>query len=102
VSFAWDKVPTTVEVYRLLLTTHQHQLSVFETDSDPEGYYTGRRQGQMMTVWGLKGADAPLFGAESKWDILRTQPGDASWPVQGRINEKHEYWLCKPLEVHDE
>lgn len=93
----WEKVPTTVEVYRLLLATHASQLQVFESFSDPEGAFTGHQTGEMQTVWGLNGADAPLVGARSTWDVVHYAHGHPLWPQKGRENEKHEFWLCKPV-----
>ena len=39
----------------------------------------------------MKGADCPLFGASTTWDISR----DEDFGINFRTNQQTEYWLCK-------
>ena len=86
----WNRVPTTVEVWRAIKLAHP-DLGVFSSYSNPTGDDGLSSQPQMMTEYGLPGADAPLMGALTTWERGAQD--------HERINEQHQYWLCAPIET---
>lgn len=86
----YKKIPTTPEVWAVIRARHHKEMDVFSSYSAPGGDEFGNQcEGRMMTEYGLDGADCPLIGADTRWDIDHEQP-------HKRINERHEYWLCAP------
>ncbi len=89
----YKRIPTTYEVYRTILNNHvqtlveagKSDLSVLESYTNIVDHGTST----IYTVWGLKGADCPLIGAETTYD--------RDWGVEVEGTEKHEYWLCVPI-----
>lgn len=77
---SWTKLPTTYEVWCAIKAANYDSLSVFESYTDPER--------TAYTVFGIKGADFPLMGAESTWHVEHYSG------VPRRVNEEHEYFLC--------
>ncbi len=83
-------VPTSAEVWAVIRARHHEDLEVVGSFSAPDGNYcVDPGVGVMATLYGLKGANSPLIGAETRWDIDQEKPYE-------RINERHEYWLCYP------
>jgi hypothetical protein len=88
----YKKIVTTAEVWAVIRARHHEQLKVFSSFSAPEGdHYGNPNEGRMMTEYGFDGADCPLIGADTRWDIDSEKP-------HKRINERHEYWLCLPID----
>ncbi len=87
------KIPTTPEVWAVIHARHHQELTVFGSYSAPDGDYLGNSlEGRMMTDYGFDGADCPLIGIDTRWDIDREKP-------HRRLNERHEYWLCVPIDT---
>jgi len=76
---------TSAEVWAVIHARHKEQLKVFGSFSDPTGTSFGGpgMEGRMETTYGLKGADYPLLGARTIWDILEGRPS----------SEMNEYFL---------
>ena len=88
----YKKIPTSYEVWLSIKKQHLNQLKLFSSYSAPDGDYFGDiKTGVMMTEYGFDGASCPIMGAETKWDIDREHP-------YKKVNERHEYWLCVPIE----
>lgn len=88
----YKKIPTTPEVWAVIRARHHNDLVVFSSYSAPDGDYFGNHnEGRMMTEYGFQGADCPLMGVDTRWNIDHDKP-------YNRINERHEYWLCVPME----
>ena len=86
----YKKVATTKEVFREICAAHKN-LSVFSSYSNPDGSaHHGSGRCEMLTEFGFKGYDYPLIGAKTTWD-----KSDTSCE---RINERHKYWFCVPVE----
>ena len=86
------KIATTPEVWAVIRARHHKDLEVFSSYSAPNGdQYGNADEGRMMTEYGFSGADCPLIGADTRWDIDREIP-------HKRLNERHEYWLCLPID----
>ena len=86
------KIPTTPEVWAAITARHRDDLVVFSSFSAPDGdYYGNHEEGRIMTEYGFKNADCPLIGADTRWDIDHDKP-------YNRINERHQYWLCAPID----
>lgn len=84
------KIPTSAEVWAVIKARHGNELVVFATYSAPDGdHYGNPQQGVMKTEYGLPGADYPLMGACTTWDIV-----PAGNVYDRRQNERTEYWLC--------
>lgn len=79
-------LPTTAEVWAVIHARHSDDLKVFSSFSDPTGTAVGGDgiHGRMETVYGIAGADYPLIGARTTWDI-----GDNN----ERKNKRTEYFL---------
>jgi hypothetical protein len=73
-------IPTTPEVWRTIMATH---------DLWPFGAYTDSDGGVVQTSYAFPGADYPLVEAHTTWDADTEQPFR-------RANEKHRYYLCVP------
>jgi hypothetical protein len=82
-----ENLPTSAEVWAVLKARHHSELQVYSSFSDPEGSMSGRAR--METEYCLPGADYPLMGARTVWDI--------ECGSHKRLNEQHEYWLCVPI-----
>jgi hypothetical protein len=82
----YQKVPTTLDVWRVI--HRDHELVPFASFSDPTGTFNGGpgEVGRMETGYGIRGTDYPILWARTTWKI---DPQDS-----GRRDEKHEYWLC--------
>ncbi|MCP5004959.1 MAG: hypothetical protein GY941_13645 [Planctomycetes bacterium] len=88
----YKKITTSPEVWAVIKARHHKDLGVFGSFSAPDGdHYGNPDEGIMKTEYGFKDADYPLMGAETRWDIDRETP-------HKRINERHEYWLCLPID----
>ena len=89
-SLKYTKVPTTYAVYKALIQSNMGQISLYEsyTDIVENGKCT------VFTVWGLKGADVALFGAETKYERVDD--------VEVEGTRTHEYWLCCVVEEKDD
>lgn len=86
-------IETSREVYAVILARHQDDLVVFSSYSNPDGDdHLGRGKPEMMTEWGLRGADFPLIRAETTWEKNPEKEYE-------RVNEKHRFWLVVPVEV---
>ncbi len=87
------KVETSPEVWAVIRARHP-ELKVFNTYSAPEGDHFGNPNVcKMMTEYGFNDSDCPIIGAETTWD--RNPNGHE------RLNEKHQYWLCLPIEPEE-
>lgn len=90
-----QRIPTTYEVYRAILNAHvrnkpyPQELGVFEscTDIVEDGFC------RIYTVWGLRGGDVPLVGAETTYC--------SSYDSHEREDEKHSYWLYAVMEEEE-
>lgn len=80
----WKRIPTSHEVYAVILAKHGTAVRVFSSYSNPTG--NDGLSAQMSTEWGFPGADFPICGARTTWEH-----GEKEFE---RVNEKHEYWLC--------
>lgn len=88
----YKKVQTTPEVWAAIKLSHGPTLAVFSSYSAPDGDPNGNLdEGRMMTEYGFRNAACPLMGADTRWDIDRETP-------YKRVNERHEYWLCVPID----
>lgn len=78
---------TTPEVWAVIRARHGTQMKVHSTFSDPHGDFMGggSGQGRMETVYGLAGADFPLIGARTTWDIGEKE--------HERLNQHTKYFL---------
>jgi len=86
----YKRKKTTAAVYSAIMSAHRDELRAFSSYSSPNGDYFGNMsEGVMMTEFGFDGADCPLIGAETRWDIDTEAP-------HKRNNERTEYWLCLP------
>jgi hypothetical protein len=86
------KIPTTKDVWQAIRTAHGDALGVFASFSNPDGMFMGfSGRGEMMTEYGFHGADCPIIGAETTWDIDEEVSGK-------RSNEQTRYWLCVAIE----
>jgi hypothetical protein len=84
-------IETSAEVWAVIQARHSDQLTVYSSFSDPSGGLMGGGvHGRMETVYAVAGADYPLIGARSTWDI--TDEG-------GRENKRHDYFLMIPRNV---
>jgi len=81
-NYVYNKIPTTLEVYRALYREHHKVLACFESYTDIVENGTSK----IFTVWGIKGADVPMFGALSTYESEYGSELDGT-----RVNE---YWLC--------
>jgi len=92
-------IPTSAEVWAVIHARHRDTLKVFSSYSYPDGNPNGDpNQARMFTAYGFERSDCPLLAVRTTWDIERDENGDAK---PGRKNEKHEYWLCAPVESDD-
>lgn len=94
----YKRIPTSAEVWAVIMAKHRADLHVFSSFSNPDGTFCGGsgQQGRMDTAYGFKGSDYPLMEASTTWDIIRTQGGEK------RENEQHQYWLCLPQKDDDD
>jgi hypothetical protein len=78
---------TSREVWAVLHAAHQN-LKHFGSFSDPTGTFNGgpATEGRMETSYGLPGADLPLIGVSTRWDI---DPADTA----KRVNERSTFYL---------
>ena len=62
---------TSPEVWAVIFARHKEDLEVTSTFSDPSGTFMGGpgEVGRMETCYHLRGADFPLLGARTTWDI---------------------------------
>ena len=91
----YKRITTSAEVWAVIRARHSNDLGVFSTISEPDGDPFGNScHCRMMTEYGFKDSDYPLIGAETTWQKHPVNEFD-------RVNEKHEYWLCMPLEESD-
>lgn len=62
---------TSPEVWAVIHARHKDDLKVFSSFSDPQGtqFGGGGTLGRMETCYGIDGADYPLIGARTSWDI---------------------------------
>lgn len=81
---------TSTDVFVAIRSSHGDDLRVFGSYSAPE-------RGIMFTSFGLRGAECPLIEAETTWDVDDQYGYDPATPAR-RLNEKHQYWLCIPVE----
>jgi hypothetical protein len=88
-------VETSAEVWAVIRARHGDELSVFSTFSDPGGTFNGGPglHGCMETTYGLHGADYPLIGARTTWDIGEKDK---------RMNQRTEYFLFAIEKVEDQ
>lgn len=86
---------TTPEVWAVIYARHKDDLKVFSSFSDPHGtqFGGGGTQGRMETCYGIDGADYPLIGARTTWDI-----GEEG----RRINSRTEHFLFAIEKVQDD
>lgn len=79
-------IETSAEVWAVIHARHKDQLKVFSSFSDPGGTQFGGPgiEGRMETCYGIDGADYPLIGARTTWEI-----GDGGQ----RRNERSVYYL---------
>lgn len=88
----YKELPTSSKVWAVIKARHHDQLKVYSSYSAPNGdFYGNPNEGIMITEYVLIGADYPLMGAETRWDINHETPYE-------RINERHKYWLCLPID----
>lgn len=86
----YKKIPTTPEVYAVIVARHRSDLTVFESYSNPSGHCPlGSGQPEMLTSFGFRGSDFPIIMARTTWEIGEVQ--------HKRYNEKTEYWLCSGI-----
>ena len=86
------KIETSAEVWAVIKARHHKDLIVFGTVSCPDGDPNGNScEGYMYTEYGFRDSGCPLMAAESRWDINHDDP-------YARNNERHQYWLCAPVE----
>lgn len=87
------KIVTSAEVYAVLRAKHGSDMAVYSSFSDPDGTSFGGdgRVGRIETEWAMRDGTVPILAAKTTWEI------DPSTPYK-RINEKHEYWLCYPID----
>jgi hypothetical protein len=84
----FKQIPTSAEVWAVIMARHHADLTVYASFSDPDGSYSGGEFCRMETAYGLKSADFPLMSARTTW-----RKGEG----HKRVDEKHEYWLCAPI-----
>ncbi len=93
---SYKKIPTSAEVWAVIHARHRGELKVFSSYSAPDGDPHGDpTQGRMCTAYGFERGDWPVIEARTTWDIERDDSGNAK---STRKNEKHEYWLCAPVQ----
>jgi hypothetical protein len=82
----WDAVPTSSGVFDAIQSCHP-DMKVFSSMSDPKGTAFGGsgELSVMETTWGLPGADFPLVGMRSTWNL--NSEGDRHG------NGEHQFWL---------
>jgi hypothetical protein len=83
------RIPTTLEVYRLLLSTHRESISVFESCTD----IVEHGSSYVLTVWGFKNSEAPLFGASTSYFTY--------WGEKDEESVEHRYWLYELTSEED-
>ena len=92
----YKKILTSAEVWAVIHARHHGELKVFSSYSAPDGdMYGNPHQGIMYTAYGFECGDWPVIEARTTWDIERDDRGQATL---NRNNEKHEYWLCAPVQ----
>lgn len=77
---------TSAEVWAVLFARHRDELEPTSSFSDPTGTFAGGAgdQGRMETCYRLRGADFPLLGARTAWDIGENDK---------QLNKRHQYFL---------
>lgn len=77
---------TSAEVWAVLFARHGDELEPISSFSDPTGTFAGGTgdQGRMETCYRLRGADLPLLGVRTTWDIGKNDE---------QINKRHQYFL---------
>lgn len=83
----FHRIPTSAEVYAVIMARHRDEMSCFASFSDPDGTFNGGpgQVGRMDTAWGLRGTDFPILEIKTRWDIDPL--------TMGRRNQTSEYWL---------
>lgn len=82
------RITTTKEVWQAIRHAHGGEMGVFSSFSNPDGEFMGfSGRGEMMTEWAINGADFPIIGAQTTWDIDELDRSVKS-------NEQTRYWLC--------
>lgn len=87
-SEGFDRIPTSAEVYAVLMARHKDQMRCYGSFSDPDGTFNGGpgERGRMHTMWALDGTDFPILEIRTEWDIDPEKPS-------ARHNETSKYWL---------
>jgi hypothetical protein len=85
----FERIPTSPEVYAVIMARHREHMTCYGSFSDPDGTFNGGpgERGRMVTTWAIAGCDFPILEIRTSWDIDHEKP-------HKRINEKHEHWLC--------
>ena len=85
------RIETSAEVWAVIMARHRDDLKVFSSYSNPDGRCElGSGKPEMMTEYGLSGADFPIMRAETTWEKHPEKDYE-------RVNEKHRYWLIIPI-----
>ena len=87
------KIPTSAEVFAVIMAAHRKDLGVFSSYSNPTGSDGLTNTPQMFTEWGFRGSDFPLIGHESRWE--------KGGKDHERVNEENTYWICVGI-THEE
>ena len=87
---SYKKIPTSPEVWAVILARHRGELKVFSSYSAPDGD-GDPEQGRMCIAYGFERGDYPVIETRMTWDI---EYGDSK---ATRKNVRHEYWLCAPV-----
>ncbi|MCA7900719.1 hypothetical protein LGM39_15170 [Burkholderia cepacia] len=84
----FKRIPTSAEVYAVLMARHKDQMSCYGSFSDPDGMFNGGpgERGRMHTLWALADTDFPILEIHTEWEIDPAQPSK-------RLNMTSKHWL---------
>ena len=90
----YNRIPTSFEVWAVLMAHHAKALRVYGSYSAPEGeMIDGKLLAVMRAEYAFEDGRWPMIGISTTWEV-----GGATWP---RKSERNEYWLCVRTEAQD-
>ena len=91
----YNRIPTSFEVWAVLMAHHAKALRVYGSYSAPEGeMIDGKLLAVMRAEYAFEDGRWPIIGIRTTWEV-----GDTTWPRKSEINE---YWLCVRTEAQED
>ena len=91
----YNEIKTSPEVAAVIRAKHMDQFTVHGSYTDPDGTCPMGNGNPCIETWyGFRNSDCPILHIRTTW-------GRDPEKEYIRLNEKHKYWLCYPIEPEE-